>query len=51
MTTATLTPPFRADQVGSLLRPAPLLEAREKRKRGELAAANLRALEEGLGCP
>jgi 5-methyltetrahydropteroyltriglutamate--homocysteine methyltransferase len=46
MTTATLTPPFRADQVGSLLRPAALLEARDKRKRGELSAAELRHLED-----
>jgi 5-methyltetrahydropteroyltriglutamate--homocysteine methyltransferase len=46
MTTATLSPPFRADQVGSLLRPASLLEAREKRKRGELSAADLRHIED-----
>jgi 5-methyltetrahydropteroyltriglutamate--homocysteine methyltransferase len=46
MTTATLAPPFRADQVGSLLRPANLLEAREKRKRGELSAGELRRLED-----
>jgi 5-methyltetrahydropteroyltriglutamate--homocysteine methyltransferase len=46
MSTATLTPPFRADQVGSLLRPPSLLEAREKRKRGELAPAELRRLED-----
>jgi 5-methyltetrahydropteroyltriglutamate--homocysteine methyltransferase len=46
MTTATLTPPFRADQVGSLLRPASLLEAREQRKRGELSAVALRHLED-----
>ena len=29
-------PPFRADHVGSLLRPAALKEAREKRARGEI---------------
>ena len=46
MTTVTATPPFRADQVGSLLRPATLLEAREKRKRGELSAAELRLIED-----
>jgi 5-methyltetrahydropteroyltriglutamate--homocysteine methyltransferase len=46
MTTATLSPPFRADQVGSLLRPASLLEARERRKRGELSAADLRHIED-----
>ena len=28
------TPPFRADHVGSLLRPAELAEARAKAKRG-----------------
>ena len=46
MTTATVAPPFRADQVGSLLRPANLLDAREKRKRGELPAAELRHIED-----
>ena len=30
------SPPFRADHVGSLLRPAVLREAREKRARGEI---------------
>jgi 5-methyltetrahydropteroyltriglutamate--homocysteine methyltransferase len=35
----TPQPPFRADQVGSLLRPPELREAREKAKRGELPAA------------
>ena len=39
-------PPFRADQVGSLLRPAELAEARAKAKRGELAAEQLRAVQE-----
>src|SRR5262249_13000873 len=46
MSAATLTPPFKADQVGSLLRPPNLLEAREKRKRGELTAADLRRIED-----
>src|SRR6266508_447202 len=47
MTSATITtPPFRADQVGSLLRPSNLLEAREKRKRGEMSAAELRHIED-----
>ena len=32
------TPPFRADHVGSLLRPAPLKEARARRERGEITA-------------
>ncbi len=39
-------PPFRADHVGSLLRPAPLKAAREKRAKGELAAADLKAIED-----
>jgi len=40
------TPPFRADHVGSLLRPAPLKEARLKHARGEIDAAALRAVED-----
>ena len=40
------TPPFRADHVGSLLRPAALREAREKRARGEIDAAALAAIED-----
>src|SRR5437870_7176438 len=39
-------PPFRADHVGSLLRPAALKAAREKRARGEIGAADLKALED-----
>jgi 5-methyltetrahydropteroyltriglutamate--homocysteine methyltransferase len=39
-------PPFRADHVGSLLRPAALREARAKRARGELSAAELKAVED-----
>ena len=39
-------PPFRADHVGSLLRPPALLEAREKRRKGEISADDLRALED-----
>src|SRR5438128_12643116 len=46
MTTETLTPPFRADQVGSLLRPAALLHSRAQRKRDEISAADLRRLED-----
>jgi 5-methyltetrahydropteroyltriglutamate--homocysteine methyltransferase len=38
-------PPFRADHVGSLLRSAPLKEAREKRKRGEIGAEALTEIE------
>ncbi|HLK23718.1 MAG TPA: 5-methyltetrahydropteroyltriglutamate--homocysteine S-methyltransferase [Caulobacteraceae bacterium] len=53
-------PPFRADHVGSLLRPPLLLAARERAARGEIARAELRevedaaireavAMQEGLG--
>lgn len=38
--------PFRADHVGSLLRPDPLLEAREKWKADEISDAELRAMED-----
>jgi 5-methyltetrahydropteroyltriglutamate--homocysteine methyltransferase len=40
------TPPFRADQVGSLLRTSPLKEARARRERGEITAAQLREVED-----
>jgi 5-methyltetrahydropteroyltriglutamate--homocysteine methyltransferase len=40
------TPPFRADHVGSLLRTAPLKEARLKRAKGEIDAAALKAVED-----
>jgi 5-methyltetrahydropteroyltriglutamate--homocysteine methyltransferase len=40
------TPPFRADHVGSLLRPDVLKEARAKRERGELSAAALTDIED-----
>jgi 5-methyltetrahydropteroyltriglutamate--homocysteine methyltransferase len=40
------TAPFRADHVGSLLRPAALKEARAKRERGEITADALRAVED-----
>src|SRR5215208_4082632 len=39
-------PPFRADHVGSLLRTAPVKEAREKRERGEIDAAALKEVED-----
>ena len=39
-------PPFRADHVGSLLRPTALHEARAKRARGEISAAELKAVED-----
>jgi 5-methyltetrahydropteroyltriglutamate--homocysteine methyltransferase len=38
-------PPFRADQVGSLLRPAALKAAREQRAKGEISAAQLTEIE------
>jgi 5-methyltetrahydropteroyltriglutamate--homocysteine methyltransferase len=40
------TPPFRADHVGSLLRPAALKEAREKFAKGAIDAAALKAVED-----
>jgi 5-methyltetrahydropteroyltriglutamate--homocysteine methyltransferase len=40
------TPPFRADHVGSLLRPKELVEAREKKQRGEISADALRQTED-----
>jgi 5-methyltetrahydropteroyltriglutamate--homocysteine methyltransferase len=40
------TPPFRADHVGSLLRPRRLLEARDAKAKGTLDAAGLRAVED-----
>jgi 5-methyltetrahydropteroyltriglutamate--homocysteine methyltransferase len=39
-------PPFRADHVGSLLRPAPLKDARAKREKGEITEAELKAVED-----
>jgi 5-methyltetrahydropteroyltriglutamate--homocysteine methyltransferase len=39
-------PPFRADHVGSLLRPAVLKEARAKREQRENNAADLKAIED-----
>ena len=40
------TPPFRADHVGSLLRPQPLLEARAAQANGEITDEQLRATED-----
>lgn len=40
------TPPFRADHVGSFLRPGYLLEARAKKTRGEITSAQLREVED-----
>src|SRR6202171_713486 len=39
-------PPFRADHVGSLLRPAALKEARERGAKGEITADELKAVED-----
>jgi 5-methyltetrahydropteroyltriglutamate--homocysteine methyltransferase len=39
--------PFRADHVGSLLRPASLLAARQQRRHGEISAAELESREDG----
>src|SRR5687767_7962332 len=39
-------PPFRADHVGSLLRPRALHEARAKRAKGEITAEALKAVED-----
>jgi 5-methyltetrahydropteroyltriglutamate--homocysteine methyltransferase len=40
------TPPFRADHVGSLLRPASLLGARDEFASGQIDAAQLRSVED-----
>ncbi len=40
------TPPFRADHVGSFLRPKYLIEARDRKARGEIGAADLRKVED-----
>jgi 5-methyltetrahydropteroyltriglutamate--homocysteine methyltransferase len=39
-------PPFRADHVGSLLRPAALKQARAKQQAGEITAAELKTIED-----
>jgi 5-methyltetrahydropteroyltriglutamate--homocysteine methyltransferase len=44
--TASAGPPFRADQVGSLLRPPEIKEARARVERGELSADALREVED-----
>ena len=43
---ARTTPPFRADHVGSLLRPRALLRAREDAARGAISPDDLRAIED-----
>jgi 5-methyltetrahydropteroyltriglutamate--homocysteine methyltransferase len=40
------SPPFRADHVGSLLRPTRLVEARAKARAGQISAAAARAVED-----
>src|SRR4051794_20077322 len=40
------TPPFRADHVGSLLRPPALKDARARRQRGEIGADELKVIED-----
>src|SRR6188472_3721219 len=40
------TPPFRADHVGSFLRPKFLLDARQQKAKGEITPAELRAVED-----
>jgi 5-methyltetrahydropteroyltriglutamate--homocysteine methyltransferase len=40
------TAPYRADEVGSILRTAPLKEARAKREKGEVTPAQLKAVED-----
>jgi 5-methyltetrahydropteroyltriglutamate--homocysteine methyltransferase len=44
--TSRTTPPFRADHVGSFLRPAYLLQARAQKARGEINATQLRSVED-----
>ncbi len=43
---AHLTPPFRADHVGSILRSKTLKDARAKREKGQISAAELKAVED-----
>jgi len=43
---ARIAPPFRADHVGSLLRPKKLLDAREQRKQNKITAEQLKAVED-----
>jgi len=44
--TQRTTPPFRADHVGSLLRTAPIKEARMKRAEGKITPAQLKEVED-----
>ena len=42
----TTTPPYRADEVGSLLRTAPLKDARARREKGQITPAELKKIED-----
>jgi 5-methyltetrahydropteroyltriglutamate--homocysteine methyltransferase len=44
--TQRLRPPFRADHVGSLLRPAALKQARDQRAKGEISTDELKGIED-----
>lgn len=44
-------PPFRADHVGSLLRPPELLNARDDFAAGRISSEELRRMEDGPGIP
>ncbi|MGC2517504.1 MAG: 5-methyltetrahydropteroyltriglutamate--homocysteine S-methyltransferase [Burkholderiales bacterium] len=44
--TQRTTPPFRADHVGSFLRPKELLDARARQQKGEITKAQLREVED-----
>jgi len=46
MNATTGAPPFRADQVGSLLRPAHLIEARQKHRKRLIDSAELKRIED-----
>ncbi|HUJ41435.1 MAG TPA: 5-methyltetrahydropteroyltriglutamate--homocysteine S-methyltransferase [Candidatus Acidoferrales bacterium] len=46
MSAAPHNPPFRADQVGSFLRPPALKQARAQRKAGQISPAQLRVIED-----
>jgi 5-methyltetrahydropteroyltriglutamate--homocysteine methyltransferase len=46
MSTAPHNPPFRAEHIGSLLRPAELLKARAEQEAGRISSADLRRVED-----
>src|SRR4029077_4833927 len=49
--TTSVTPPFRAEHIGSLLRPAALLALRQQYERGEIDRERLCAAEEQAIAP